>query len=335
MEIAHSRPSINYQDLQSVQQRLLTGQLAHGSVVKEFEDACAKYLGRRHAISFSSGSAALMHALIGVGVSDGDEVIIPTYVCRSVADAVANIGATPILCDIGNGWCMTSELIESLISERTAAIVVVHTFGIEVDVQEFLNFEIPVVEDCCQAFSPSFGLYGSAAIFSFHATKCLTTGEGGLVVCDSDFIEEEIVKYLERTSHPSRLSDFQAALGLSQLQRYPEMLRRRKLIASIYMKSMPAQLTENLKSFARNSIYFRFPLSIENDFSLLQKRFLERGIHVRRGVDELLHRKNGLSDKIFYNSVERYNKTLSVPIYPALEDFEIEKIIDATLEIFP
>lgn len=334
LRVTHSKPSIESIDREAVNQQMLTGLLTTGRLVKTFEGRCANYLNCAQTFSTASGTAALSIALIGIGVEVGDEVIIPTYVCRSVADAVSSLGAHPVFCDLGDDWRMTTSSVAPKITPKTTGIVVVHTFGIMSDVKEILSLGIPVIEDCCQSFAKDYGKYGDAAVFSFNATKCLTTGEGGLVASSNDLVIHRIRDYLGASSNPARLSDLQAALGLSQLARYSEFLMQRQKIASGYFESLPEKLTEKLRTLRDRSIFFRFPLLTNMSFEDIQHRYLRYDISVRKGVDRLLHRGSGESDANYPNAVKCFNKTVSIPIYPALLEDEYQKVIDATIEVF-
>jgi UDP-4-amino-4-deoxy-L-arabinose-oxoglutarate aminotransferase len=194
--------------------------IARGVLVEKFENQISSYLGVSGSVATSSGTSALVLALQSLDVRKGSEIILPTYVCRSVLEAVLTVGAVPIICDVGPGWVMTSENIEPHLSSKT--------FGIPVDISCFVEFGLPVIEDACQAFglhidNKPAGSLGTIGVFSFHATKCLTTGEGGMLASND---RELLVKAkgirdgnkVPSPRVPSPLSDLQAALGISQLK---------------------------------------------------------------------------------------------------------------------
>lgn len=331
VKIPHSSPWITSGDRASISEVLDSVLIARGSICEELERKFQQYLGSVASYTASSGQEALMLALRSVGVSAGQEVLLPSYVCEAVLYAVLATGAVPVCCDIADDWCLDIESVEAHLSKKTSAIIAVHTFGISCDVSGLKQFNVPVIEDCCQKFSPKVGLTGDVAIFSFHATKCLTTGEGGLVTT----AKEEIAVSLrtELKNKPGRLCDIQAALGLSQLSRYHEMLARRADIAAYYFEILPEKLTARLNSCREKSIFFRFPLQIERNFVDVEAAFLDRGVHVRKGVDTLLHRRLGLGDTGFEKSVSTFEKTLSLPIYPSLSDEDVELIADVAKEV--
>jgi UDP-4-amino-4-deoxy-L-arabinose-oxoglutarate aminotransferase len=307
--------------------------IAKGTLVETFEAELKRYLGAKFVAATVSGTAGLILALRALGLRRGDEVIIPTYVCPSVFEAVLQSGAEPILCDIGEHWNMTPESVSPYLTKKTKAIVVVHIFGIAADVEGFQKFSIPLIEDCCQALGgeiarKKLGTFGSFGVFSFHATKCLTMGEGGAVVTNDGRLSEIIRALIGRKSVLTTVTDLQAALGLSQLRRYKIFLEKRKLLAKSYLERLPAALTKKLREVT-NTMYFRFPLHVgDHDYENVKEFFARNKIAVRKGVDGLLH-NTLLSDKGEYRNAEKaFSSTLSLPLYPALSNGEQERICE-------
>lgn len=333
MLIQHSKPFITESDVNAVHDTLSSGLISSGARTKKFENKLAEYFCVPDVITVGSGTAAIQLALLAFGIKVGDEVILPTYVCHTVLDAVLSTGATPVLCDVGASWNMTASNIEGLVSEKTKAIIVVHIFGICADTLSFVKFNIPIIEDCCQAFGlesngVKVGTIGDIGVYSFHATKCLTTAEGGLAISKkSDLINAMKLIKLERAL-PS-LSDLQSALGISQLDNYPNFLIRRKQIADSYYTRLADLNIVPDSSLVHRSIFFRFPVIIKND---LQRYYFDKlnncNINVRKGVDALLHRLHKLPDAPFINATKLFNSTLSLPIYPAMLDREVDYVID-------
>jgi perosamine synthetase len=331
--ISHSSPWLSEDDVSKVSATLCSGMVAEGSLAREFERRCAGYLGLPHTWATASGQAALIRALVALGVKECTQVVMPSYVCRAVADAVHAAGATPVYCDIGEDWCLNPKTVAAAITPKTVAIVAVHPFGIIADINSLLEFGLPVIEDCCQCFSSRVGYLGAAAVFSFHGTKCLTTGEGGMVATASPSVAERISMSLKDYPEPSRLSDLQAALGISQLARYDEMLQIRQAMASRYSKALPSHSTKRMRDVADRSIFFRFPLSLDKDYDTFAEHFTSQGIQVRRGVDTLLHRNAGLPDGQFPTTVELFQTTMSLPFYPSMSDLAIQHVLTAATEI--
>jgi UDP-4-amino-4-deoxy-L-arabinose-oxoglutarate aminotransferase len=336
--IPHSKPWIIDEDIEAVNTILTNEMLASGKQVFEFEREVATYLGASEALALGSGASAIVMALKVLGVGVGDEVIIPTYVCAKVLDTIYEIGATPVICDIGDHWTLTVNAIEPFITNRTKAIIIVHIFGISADVNSFLSLNIPIIEDCCQAFGGEIngkkvGLLGDVAVFSFHATKCFTTGLGGMILSNKVKYIDKINQLKKHSISVSPMSDLQAALGRQQLLRYHDFLNRRQEIANEYFNKLPIDMTARLAKVRNNSIFFRFPLWIDLDFEGV-KQFCERhGFAVRKGVDTLLHRSLNQNDVNFDNAVAIYNSTVCLPIYPALNDIQLQLIIETVIKI--
>lgn len=333
LNIPHSSPWISEDDVSRVVATLRSGMVAEGVLVREFERRCADYLGLSYARSTGSGQAALSNALVALGARSGSQVVIPSYVCRAVEDAVKASGADPVYCDVGDDWCVNSQTVSAVISSKTAAIVAVHPFGIMADIDSLKHFGLPIVEDCCQCFSPTVGGKGDVAVYSFHATKCLATGEGGLVGTINPTVAERLAIDAEGRRDSSRLSDLQAALGISQLTRYEEMLLRRRAMASRYLAALPCYSTRRIKAVAGRSIFFRFPLSVDCGFDAVVERFNRHGVRVRRGVDALLHCVAGGADERFPKTAELFRTTVSLPFYPALDDSGVHRVLSVAAEV--
>jgi perosamine synthetase len=334
--ISHSKPWITDEDRAAVADALASGMVAAGEGERAFERELAALTGHREGVATSTGAAALHFIMRALAIGPGDEVILPTYVCRAVWDAVTATGARGVLCDSGEDWCLSPASVAARASARTRAIVPVHTFGITADLAPLARLGIPLIEDCCQAFAPraslTLGHTGVAAFVSFHATKLFCTGEGGMALTSDGNLATSLRTLAPRWRLP--LSDLQAALGRSQLRRYGAMLARRREIAARYfdgLADLPVRLPIEVRE---RSVFFRFPLRVRGDFAGLQRAFLEHGVHVRRGVDALLHRELSLSDGEYPTACRLFEETLSLPIYPALQDDEVERVIAACRAVF-
>lgn len=338
--IPHSKPYITQVDIFSVSKRLSSGMISEGEEVDHFEREVSAYAGIKHCIATSSGVTALTLSLYALNVRSGDEIIIPSYLCISVAQAVHNFGAVPVLCDVSETWCMTYESVSKCLTSKTKAIILVHLFGINAWDERLKEFNIPIIEDNCQAFGHEcdghpFSLKGEIAFYSFHATKCLATGEGGMLATNT-VQYFEIAKGHKINHNPfCRMTDLQAALGISQIRQYDEMKRKRKYIAERYFENLPQHLLVNASKIRNRSIFFRFPVTVsEKHAGDHIRRFAEKGIIVRKGVDSLVHRQFGIPDNEFQHTVNCFNTTLSLPIYPALSETELDRVINHANEIF-
>ncbi len=321
-QIPHSRPTITDDDQVLVGQQLSSEWLASGSRTVEFENLVARRHGYDRITSASSGRAALQVLLKASDIGKGDEVMLSTYVCSSVLEAVVQTGATPIFYDIDETWSPSASSIESKLSPRTRVVIVVHIFGIDGSLPCLDHLPVFVIDDLCQAYGvvPRYSP-GHASFFSFNATKCITTGEGGAFFIRSDLQKRtELVK--------SRLSDLQAALGVSQERQYDEFLLRRKKIAQFYLSEMPDSILESTLRVSERTCWFRFPITIKNGFLGFSNAMAAHGVSVRRGVDKLLHLEFG-EQSTCRNAERIYAETASLPIYPSLTDGQVEFVCRA------
>jgi len=327
--IEHSRPWITDADRAAVDHQLISGMIASLEKTRQFERALNDRIGASGSIATTSGTAALVLCLKALSIGPGDEVILPTYVCRNVMQAIVTTGAKPVLCDTGDFWNATERTITDRFSSRTKAIVAVNIFGISAELAGLREHPYLIIEDHCQSLGLPKPMFGAAAFYSFHAIKCLTSGEGGAAAFSDRAILSRASELKDAHNPAGAMSDLQAVLGLSQLSRYDRMLARRREIAERYFAELPARMTSKIAEVASHSIFFRFPLCMGGDFDSIQSRFGDRGVAVRRGVDQLLHRLVGQSDSDFPSAVALFNCTVSIPIYPAMSDDEVDKVIEA------
>jgi len=261
-----SLTSLEDEDIAAATEVLRSGRLVQGECVAEFEDRIASTVGARYSIVMSSCTAALHVSLLGLGVGTGDLVIVPAYSWPATANVVEMTGAIPVFVDIERETSnIDPERLESTLRQLVAidliehlrAIVVVHTFGLMADNPRLLDlateYQVPMLEDAACALGGVLdgqpaGTWGIAGCFSFHPRKLVTTGEGGAIVTDDKDLAAFSRRFRDhgrqvtnkRTSFEMaglnyRLSDFQAALGLSQLERLDMILDRRRYLARSYM----------------------------------------------------------------------------------------------------
>lgn len=337
-QIAHSGPWISGSDIASVEQVLRSRMLAQGALARRLEQRLAAWVGKRDGVAAGSGSAALSLAIMAFGPCAGREVILPTYVCRSVLEAVLAAGARPVLCDVGPDWVVEPANVEPLLTAATHCVVVPHLYGVFADVAAFRRLGVPVIEDCAQAVAGDGERRSAAdiAMFSFHPTKCFTAGEGGCAVSDDAVLLGRMRQMRDGAADRpsprlfSPLSDVASALALSQLGRYREFLQRRRGIAARYDAALPAAM----RPASPSTMHFRYVLRIRGGLEAVAAAFAARGIAVRRGVDELMHRLAGLADAAFPVATRHYRTAVSLPIYPALAEEEIERCVAAAKAVF-
>lgn len=342
--IPHSKVVLEEEDLAGVIGVLRSGQLAQGRVVSSLEEKSASLIGVNHAVAVSSGSAALHLSLLSLGVGEGSQVIMPSYVCTALLNAVHYVGATPVLADIDpNTYNITSENVEKVITDKTKAIIVPHMFGLPADIDAILSLGIPGIEDCAHSIGATVngrkaGSFGLVSILSFYATKMLGAGEGGMVLSnDRGLIESirDLRAYDERETYTVRynykLTDIQAAVVVSQLNKLSAFIEKRKEIAALYnhgLKRVGVRLP--VVPEEREHIYYRYVILLENSPEFM-KEMRKRGIECRRPVFKPLHRYLSLPGYPITDEV--WEKAVSIPIYPSLTAEEAHRIVDAIMAI--
>lgn len=226
-----------------------------------FEDAFAAYVGVRHAVSLPSATSAIHLSLVALGVGPGDEVIVPDATWIATAAPVSYVGATPIFADVDPvTWCLDAQSFESCITPRSKAVIPVDLYGSVPDWDAIRSVAdahgIVVIEDAAEAIGSEYkgsraGSFGDTGVFSFHGSKTLTTGEGGMLVTDRDDVHDRILVLRDHGRQPGdtlfrnaevafkyKMSGVQAALGLAQLERVEELVERKREIFGWYQREL-------------------------------------------------------------------------------------------------
>lgn len=347
--IAHSRPTLGAQDARAVAQAVRSGWLAQGARVEAFERKMAAFVGVRGGVAVHSGTAALELALLALGVTRGDEVILPSYVCAAPWLAVRRAGATPKLVDIEpDSYAIDPIQAKKALSKRTRAIIVPHLFGLPADLTRLQALHVPLIEDCAQTLGATeqgrrVGSVGAAAVCSFYATKLLCTGEGGMLLSRKPVILEKARVLREYDEEPllvpdsfnRKMTDLQAALGLSQVRRLRQFLQRRKAIAAMYRKALAgADVGLPVVPTGRTHCFFRYVIRLQDGrHSAMEKvmaRLERRGVHCRRPIFRPLHQYLKLNG--FPESEEAHRTALSLPIYPSMTDRMVARVVAALRE---
>ena len=343
--IPHSMPCLEEGEIKEVIKVLKSKQIAQGKKVEEFEEKLAKYIGVKYAAALNSGTSALFLSLIALGVKKGDEVIIPTYTCSALLNSILYVGAKPVICDINEkDFNISFDEIKKKINKKTKVIIVPHMFGNPADIEEILKLGVSVIEDCAQAIGAEYknikvGNFGKLSIFSFYATKVMTTGEGGAVVSNNERlikIVKDLREYDKKYSYKLRfnfkMTDIQAAIGIVQLGKLEEFIRKRREIAQKYLvnlknKKVILPVEEKLKK----NIYYRFIVRTDKLEDKIRK-FRKKGIISERPIFIPLHRY--LKIKGFPVAEKIFKTAVSIPIYPGLNKKNIDFIINSFKIIF-
>jgi perosamine synthetase len=343
--ITHSKVVLDEEDIASATQVLQSGQLAQGKHISLLEDKIASFIGVKHAVAVSSGTAALHLSLLALGIGNGSEVIIPSYVCTALLNAVHYVGAHPVLVDIdSNTYNIEVESIKKAVTGKTKAIIVPHMFGLPADIDVIVSLGIPVIEDCAHSIGARFkghysGSFGIISVFSFYATKMLGAGEGGMVLSNYlDIVEtiRDLREYDERDTYKTRynykMTDIQAALCNSLLKKLPSFIDRRKEITEIYNADFAGVgIKTPIVSREREHVYYRYVVPLKNPLRFMGE-MRNRGIECRRPVFKPLHIYLQLPG--YLNTNEAWENAVSIPIYPSLKTEEAHIIVDAVKAIY-
>ncbi len=283
---------------------------SEGPFIRRFEEEFAATVGRRHAIAVANGSMALDAAVAALGFSPGDEVLLPSFTIISCAAAIVRAGAVPVAIDADPlTWNMDVSLIEACITPRTKAIMVVHIYGLPCDMDPILALAkkhgLRVIEDAAEMIGQTYrgrpcGSFGDLSTFSFYPNKHITTGEGGMIVTDSDALAEKCrgLRNLcfiperrfvhEELGWNMRMTNLQAALGVAQLERLSTFVERKRAMGALYTELLTGtpglQLPLSQTAYAQN-IYWVYGIVLDDalDFDAKEamRRLTDAGVGTR------------------------------------------------------
>ncbi len=283
---------------------------SEGPFVKRFEDGFSARVDRKHGIAVANGTVALEVAVAALGLGKGDEVILPTFTIISCASAILRAGAVPVVVDSDPvTWNMSVEQIEPKITPRTKAIMVVHIYGLPVDMDPILalaaRYHLTIIEDAAEVIGQTYkgkpcGSFGDISAFSFYPNKHITTGEGGMVLTNDDALAAKSRELRNLCFTPPRrfihkelgwnfrMTNLQAALGVAQLERLDEFIARKRRIGAIYNELFSGLQSLQLPAKETNgasNIYWVYGIvmddSIPYDAFEAMKRLAELGVGTR------------------------------------------------------
>jgi perosamine synthetase len=230
---------------------------SEGPFVKQFEEIVARSVDRKYGVAVSNGTAALEIAVVALGIGEGDEVIMPSHTIISCAQSIVKAGAKPVLIDSDSKtWNMDVSQIESKISSKTKAIMVVHLYGLPVEMNEVLRlakkYNLYIIEDTAQMLGQNYkgracGSFGDISTFSFYPNKQITTGEGGMCVTSDERLAKKCTYYRnlcfgeKRFIHEElgwnyRMTNLQAAIGVAQIEKLNYHVQRKREIGKKYQE---------------------------------------------------------------------------------------------------
>jgi len=363
--ISINRPSIGKEEIEAVVEVLKSGILSEksgrGPRVLQFEKEFSKYVGAKHAVAVSSGTAALHSALLAVGIQPGDEVVVPSFTFSATAEAVVLAGGRPSFADIdADTYAITPESIEAALTSKTKAILPVHMYGLCADMDPVVelarNRGLVVIEDAAQAHGAEYkgrraGSIGDATCFSFYPGKNMTTGEGGMVTTNDDDMAEQMRMirthgeerpyWVSRQGHNYHMPEIAGALGNVQLKKLPGFLEERRKNAEY--------LTEKLSVLGK-LVMPKEPAGRKHAWYLFSPRLRGANAGKRNKLVEKLRSKN-IGAAVYYESpvhmlpyyrdlqstrrsalpeTERAcRQVFSLPVHPQLRQTELQFITDS------
>jgi len=371
------QPSIEDEEIQEVVDTLKSGWITTGPKTKLFEKKFQEYIGCKHAIAVSSCTAGLHLALVAAGVGQGDEVITTPYTFATTGEVIIQIGAKPVFVDIEeDGFNIDVTKIPEAITPETKAIIPVHFAGEPCDMDEIMKIaqenNLFVIEDAAHAVGAEYkgkkiGNIGDVTVFSFYATKNLTTGEGGMVTTNNDELAEKIrllslhgiskdawKRYTAEGSwyyeilyagYKYNMTDIQASLGIHQLNKLEKFLSIRQKYAQRYSSAF-ADVSEIKTPPVNHHVRHAWHLYVirlnSASLSIDRKQFIEalKAENIGSSVHFIplhLHpyykKKYGYKQGDYPNSEQVYSRVISLPLFPKMADADLEDVIKAVKKV--
>ena len=366
----YGRQSINQDDVQAVVDVLHSDYVTTGPMVGKFEEAFAKAVGVEHAVAVSSGTASLHAAMSAIGIGPGDEVIVPAITFAATSNSVLYQGGTPVFADVDPETLLIDpEDVRERITPRTQAIVAVDYAGQPCDYDTLREiaeeFDLRLISDACHSLGGMYnnqpcGSLADISCFSLHPVKAITAGEGGVATTDDEEYATRMTTFRNHgitTDHNQRrmlgqhvydmqdlgfnyrITDIQCALAHSQLQRLGQFTHRRQEIAAKYyslLKDMDC--VEPLKTqldvhHAYHLFVVRCPGHRDQLFDHFREAYINAGVHYRP-VYQLNYYQQlfGDFDHRCPNAEQAYKEVLSLPIFPAMQDYQVEQVVSVLQE---
>lgn len=363
--IPYSTQLIEEDDIAEVVATLKSSHLTQGEKVEAFEQALAEYVGSRFCVAFNSATSALHAAYAVCGIGEGDEIITTPISFVATSNMAIALGAVPVFCDIKIDGNIDENLIETLITSRTKAIVPVDFGGKPVAIKALQRIaekhHLILIEDASHALGSDIngqkiGSFADMTVFSFHAIKPITTGEGGAVVTDNEeyatrlrlFRSHGIVKKqlwnsdMLSLGHNYRLTEFAAALGLSQLRKLDRFVNIRENIARYYderFKGNKLFSTIHIDPFEQ-SAHHLYPLLLdpalhcvkEDLFAEFHKRGLGVQVHYKPIYQNSFY-KERFGEMRLNNAEYFYRSELSIPCHQSMSLEDAQNVADTVLEV--
>lgn len=360
-------PLLNGNEKKYLNECIDTGWISsEGPFVQRFENNLASYVGRKFATACTSGTAALDIAVGILKLKEGDEVIMPSFTIISCAQALVNRGIRPVLVDSHiDTFNMIVDDVEPLITNKTKAIMVVHIYGLCVDMNPIIRlakkYKLKIIEDAAEVLGQTYngkkcGSFGDVSIFSFYPNKQITTGEGGMVLCDTPeldsrakslrnlcFTKERFVH--EELGNNYRMTNMQAALGVAQLENIEQVIERKKWIGSTYNKllaDIPNIVLPIASTEYCENIYWVYTLFLTESSKLTAKQVMQSLSELNIGTrpfffpmhQQPVFKNMGLFKEIrLTNSEILYEQGFYIPSGLGITSEEMKKVSDVLHEV--
>lgn len=371
-----SPPLLGEEEINEVVDTLRSDWITTGPKVKRFEQAFAEFIGAPAALAVSSATDAMLVALAALGIGPGDEVITTPMTFCSTVHVIEHVGARPVLVDVlPDTLTIDAAHVARAITPRTRAILPVHLYGHPCAMDELLELArshgLAILEDAAHALPATYrgrmvGTLGTLTAFSFYATKNMTTAEGGMLTGAPDLIERARLWTLHGMSRDAykrysaegswyyevvlpgykcNMTDIQAALGLQQLKRLPDLQRRRREIVDRYRDAFAplAELQLPVEHADVQSAWQLYALRLN-----LERLRIDRAAFIeelkRRNIGSSVHfipihlhpyyrDKNGYRPEDFPIAYREYQRLVSLPLYPRMSDADVDDVIDAVADV--
>jgi len=363
--IPYSTQSIDEEDIAVVAEVLRSSHLTQGRKVQAFEEALCDYTGAKYAITFNSATSALMGAYAVAGIKEGDEVITTPISFVATANMIIALGATPIFCDVKLDGNIDERMIERLITDKTKAIVPVDFAGKAATHPKIFELskkhDLLVIEDACHALGSTvndkkIGALSDMTVFSFHAIKPITTGEGGAVLTDNTDFAERLRRFrshgivkkqlwtmdMIEMGYNYRMTDIAAALGLSQIKKLDSFIQKREEIAAYYDQRFKGHKLFNIITIPHNETSARhlYPILLipalqcpkEDIYTALHDKGIGVQIHYKPIHQNSFYLQN-YGEQRFVVAEDFYRSEISLPCHQKMSLKDAEFIADTFLNI--
>jgi perosamine synthetase len=373
--ISYSQQHIDEEDIASVVEVLRSDWLTTGPKISEFEEAVASYVGARRAVAVSSGTAALHCAMYALDIESGDEVIVPSITFAATANCVVYVGGKPVFADVEPGTLLIDpDDVERKITKKTRAIIAVDYAGHPCDYDRLKEIadrhSIFLVSDSCHALGAEYqgkkcGTISDLSVFSFHPVKHITTGEGGMITTDNPEYARRMGRFRNHgisADHARRkkqgtwyyemvdlgfnyrITDFQCALGISQMAKLPGFLERRQEIAALYdeaFNKMPGIKPLDVSGNVNHAYHLYVIRVLEKEcgrdrgqiFNALRDAEIGANVHyipvhLHPYYQERYATKPGMCPV----AERAYEEILSLPIHPSMTKADVDRVVSALEE---